>query len=111
MAGRIILPPSVEREIEEDRRRSAPPPQDLQLLIKPVSGRCNLRCDYCFYRPVHEKLYPDASVMSGEVLEEMIRQFLSLRMEQSSFSWQGGEPTLAGLDFFKEAVRLMMKHG
>jgi sulfatase maturation enzyme AslB (radical SAM superfamily) len=86
-------------------------PRDLQLLIKPVSGRCNLACEYCFYKRVQESLYPDATVMSGEVLEAMIGQLLGLRLAQTSFSWQGGEPTLAGLDFFKEAVRLMMKHG
>ncbi len=90
---------------------AAKPPRDLQLLIKPVSGRCNLACEYCFYRRVQESLYPDATVMSGEVLEAMISQLLGLRLTQTSFSWQGGEPTLAGLDFFKEAVRLMMKHG
>jgi uncharacterized protein len=49
--------------------------------------------------------------MSGEVLSEMIRQYLALGLAQSSFSWQGGEPTLAGLEFFREAVRLMQKHG
>lgn len=83
----------------------------LTLLIKPVSGRCNLRCDYCFYSGVQKRLYPDATVMSGEVLSEMIRQYLSLGLEQSMFSWQGGEPTLAGLDFFKEAVSLMQRQG
>jgi len=49
--------------------------------------------------------------MSREVLEEMIRQYLSFRFPVSCLSWQGGEPTLCGLDFFKEAVRLQMKHG
>ena len=98
------------------RERDAPQaavraPGDLQLLIKPVSGRCNLACGYCFYRRVQEKLYPEADVMSGEVLTEMIRQYLSMGLGGSSFSWQGGEPTLAGLEFFKEAMRLMMKHG
>ena len=83
----------------------------LTLLIKPVSGRCNLRCDYCFYTGVQKTLYPDATVMSREVLSEMIRQYLSLGLEQSMFSWQGGEPALAGLDFFKEAVSLMQEHG
>ncbi len=117
VAKKLILPASyyAERAQPEAARPPERPPerpaQDLQLLIKPVSGRCNLHCTYCFYRPVQEKLYPDAKVMSGEVLEEMIRQFLGMRLQQTSFSWQGGEPTLAGLDFFKEAVRLMMKYG
>ena len=80
-----------------------------QLLVKPVSADCNSRCDYCFYRPVG-KLYPYRELgqrrMPGEVLEKMIREFLGQRQAETIFSWQGGEPTLAGLDFFEEVVRL-----
>jgi uncharacterized protein len=78
-----------------------------QLLVKPVSADCNSRCDYCFYRPV-ESLYPGLARhrMPAEVLEKMIREFLGQRQAETIFSWQGGEPTLAGLDFFQEVVRL-----
>ena len=49
--------------------------------------------------------------MSREVLEKMVMDYLSWQFPVSVFSWQGGEPTLCGLDFFREAVRLQMKHG
>jgi len=83
-----------------------------QLLIKPAGPDCNLQCTYCFYRRVN-KLFPSGQIhrMKGKVLEEMVRQYLSFRFPASCFSWQGGEPTLCGLDFFREAVRLQMKHG
>jgi len=83
-----------------------------QLLVKPVAADCNSRCDYCFYRRT-ESLYPGPAghKMSGAALERMIREFLELRQPESVFSWQGGEPTLAGLDFFEEVARLEMAHG
>ena len=89
-----------------------------QLLIKPVGGRCNLRCKYCFYCGTEElfegTLDPEkrgAAVMPDDVLEGMVREFLGCRLPQSIFCWQGGEPTVAGLDFFRRVVELQMKHG
>lgn len=83
-----------------------------QLLIKPVSFDCNLRCEYCFYLRVCE-LYPSQSHprMSENILEILISKFLSYRFPESIFGWQGGEPTLAGLDFFKKVVFLQQKYG
>ena len=85
---------------------------DFQLLMKPVSADCNQECRYCFYRRVGA-LYPSETQhrMSGETLEAVIRRYLGLRLPQSVFCWQGGEPTLAGLDFYRHAVRLMQRHG
>lgn len=74
------------------------------LLIKPVSLDCNLRCSYCFYLPKAELFGRQAHRMTPEVLEKVTRDYLSLPMETHTFGWQGGEPTLAGLDFFREAV-------
>ncbi|MFO7837551.1 MAG: anaerobic sulfatase maturase [Candidatus Thorarchaeota archaeon] len=84
-----------------------------QLLVKPVSGSCNLRCDYCFYLDVPNRCYPDAkeTVMSDHILRKLVRSYLKLGFSTSVFSWQGGEPTLAGLDFFKKAVRLETEFG
>ena len=81
------------------------------LLVKPASGDCNLECTYCFYR-CKVGLYPDTRVhrMSPEVLEQMVVQYLAMA-PQANFCWQGGEPTLMGLDFFKTAVELMKRHG
>lgn len=83
-----------------------------QLLIKPVSADCNLRCEYCFYLRAAE-LYPEAArhVMPDDVLERMIEGLLSYRFPQTVFAWQGGEPTLAGVDFFRRAVELEQQHG
>ena len=83
-----------------------------QLLIKPVSYSCNLKCKYCFYLKVAD-VYPQVKNprMSYNTLERLISQFLQFRFKQSIFGWQGGEPTLAGLDFYKQVVSLQQKYG
>lgn len=77
------------------------------LVIKPVGARCNLRCEYCFYLD-KKKLYAEERapmMMSEETAAELIRQ--AFRYSESPlFIWHGGEPTLAGLPFFKNIVRL-----
>ncbi len=82
------------------------------LLVKPASADCNLRCSYCFYLD-HYSLYPEKRVhrMSDEVLEAMIRSFMAVPMSQYAIGWQGGEPTLMGVDFFKRVTALQQKHG
>jgi len=83
-----------------------------QLLIKPAGADCNLRCAYCFY---FEKsaLYPQQRVhrMSNEVLREMVRQMMTSGQTELGFSWQGGEPTLCDLEFFRAAVRYQQEFG
>jgi len=89
-------------------------PRDFQLLIKPASADCNAACKYCFYSRVGaEGLYPDTPThrMPLEVLDRMTQDLMSHRFYSTIFSWQGGEPTTMGLDFFKEAVRLQEKYG
>jgi len=83
-----------------------------QLLIKPVGADCNLRCDYCFYLRANE-LYPQPGrhIMSDEVLERTIAGLMQHRFPQSIFAWQGGEPMLAGIEFFRKVVALEQKHG
>lgn len=82
------------------------------ILVKPAGPDCNLACRYCFYL---EKagLFSETAAhrMSFEVLEEMIRQVMQQAGQQVSFGWQGGEPTLMGLDFFKKAVEYQKKFG
>lgn len=76
----------------------------LSFLVKPVSYHCNLACHYCFYKRVYE-LYPQKmQVMPLEVMHTLITSALNTDTAYISFCWQGGEPTLAGLDFFKEIV-------
>ncbi len=81
------------------------------LLIKPVSFDCNLRCRYCFYLRAEEVYGSGRHVMPDAVLEEMVRQMMGYGFPETVFGWQGGEPTLAGLDFFKRVVELQQKHG
>ncbi len=82
------------------------------MLVKPAGPDCNLACEYCFYTP-KKALYPQSKKhrMSRQVAEEMIRQYMAMSPQGTTFAWQGGEPTLMGLDFFRLAVALQMKHG
>lgn len=82
------------------------------LLVKPASADCNLKCDYCFYLD-HCSFYPESKKhrMSEVVLERMISTYMSTRQPNYAFGWQGGEPTLMGLDFFKKVTELQQKHG
>lgn len=81
------------------------------LLIKPVSGRCNLHCRYCFYRDEMENRgQGDYGVMPPETLEAVLKKALAAAEGSCSIAFQGGEPTLAGLDFFERAVELQEKH-
>ena len=82
------------------------------LLVKPASADCNLRCDYCFYLE-KSRLYPGARRhrMSDEVLEKMISSYMATDQPQYVFGWQGGEPTLCGLEFFRKATDLQKRHG
>lgn len=79
-------------------------------MVKPRGPICNLACDYCYYLP-KTKLYPNSDFrMSYHLLEDFTFQMVSAQPgNQVDFSWQGGEPTLMGLDFFKKAVHLQKK--
>ena len=79
------------------------------LLVKPVSSSCNLRCGYCFYEGLSSKA--SRVCMSDQVLETMIKDVMTHRWQNNAFAWQGGEPTLAGVDFFRKVVELQKKHG
>ena len=76
------------------------------VLIKPVSADCNLKCSYCFYA-CKSNLYPETKfhLMRDNILRDLIAQSMILSMNRISFCWQGGEPTLAGLDYFKQAMK------
>ena len=86
-------------------------PPGFHLLAKPSGSTCNIDCTYCFFLS-KESLYPDEQHrMSGATLEAYIRQLLeSHRMPQVTVAWQGGEPTLMKLDFFRRSIELVEKH-
>lgn len=76
------------------------------VMAKPASSRCNLNCRYCFYL---EK--PQQNVMDDTTLEAFIRQQIDAQPGESvPFAWQGGEPTLCGLEFFQRVAALQKKY-
>jgi uncharacterized protein len=81
------------------------------LMAKPGGSRCNLSCRYCFYLRKGE-LYPGSRFrMTDEVLGEYIRQTIDAHiLPEVTFAWQGGEPTILGLDFFEKAISLQEKY-
>ena len=82
------------------------------ILAKPSGSLCNLDCTYCFYLE-KEKLYPGAGkmAMSRVVLENYVKKYIeSQNTLVVNFAWQGGEPTLLGLDFFKLAVEVQKQY-
>lgn len=88
------------------------PATPFHVMTKPVGPICNLDCTYCYYLE-KEKLYPRGENfrMTPEVLEAYIRQYLeSQTTREVTFAWQGGEPTLLGVDYFRRIVELQRKH-
>ena len=81
-------------------------------MVKPIGSRCNLDCTYCYYLHKGDLLHqPTAPRMSDEILEQHIRQYIEAQTgDEVVFSWQGGEPTLLGLDFFHQVVELQAKY-
>jgi uncharacterized protein len=81
--------------------------QNLHFLIKPASGRCNLACRYCFYKDVadHRDTH-DYGIMSEETAALIIDRAFETGARSLHFGFQGGEPTLAGLPFFRNFVGL-----
>lgn len=91
----------------------APFARPLYVMLKPVGAVCNLRCKYCYYLEKKD-LYPDARnfVMSEELLEEFIKQYLGAQtMSQVLFTWHGGETLMRNISFYKKAVALQKKYG
>ena len=82
-----------------------------EVLVKPAGADCNLDCEYCFYIDKLRQFPIRTNRMSDEVLEAMIQQLMSQNVPQLSIGWQGGEPTLMGLPFYRKAVDLMTRHG
>lgn len=97
------------KDLELPLLNDAPPA--FHLLAKPTGAKCNLDCAYCFFLD-KEMLYPESSFrMSDELLETYIKQLIeSHQTDQVTIAWQGGEPTLMGLDFYRKAVALAEKY-
>ncbi len=76
--------------------------KSLTLLIKPAAGLCNMRCAYCFYRAASEER--DNRVMTEETVDRLLEQIAAYKPASLAVHFQGGEPTLAGLPFFRTFV-------
>ncbi|EGQ8175651.1 TPA: anaerobic sulfatase maturase [Vibrio vulnificus] len=101
-----------------------PPQARFHMMAKPASYRCNLKCDYCFYLEKETLLQgeslgggksPQASNpsenMSDTLLKRYVRDYIHSQDSDSvDFAWQGGEPTLAGLDFYKKLVKYQAQY-
>ncbi len=83
-------------------------PQGIHIVAKPTGPACNLNCDYCFYLEKHALYGPGEDYrMPDEVLSAFIRKYIEAQPTPVvEFVWQGGEPTLLGLDFFRRVVEL-----
>jgi len=84
--------------------------QPFTLLIKPSGSDCNMDCKYCFYKDRASEVGQGKQRMSNEVLEKLVKDYLQLGFPEAVFSWQGGEPTLMGLDFYERVVKLQKKY-
>ena len=86
-------------------------PPRIHVLAKPTGATCNLKCAYCFFLN-KERLYPGSHFrMSDEMLENYISQLIeSHRSNKVTVAWQGGEPTLMGVEFYRRAIELQEKY-
>lgn len=76
-------------------------------IIKVVGNSCNLRCRYCFYNTLDQST---PNIMSNKLLQKFISEYLNLFSGHLTFIWHGGEPLLAGLSFFRNAVDIQLKN-
>lgn len=83
----------------------------ISLLIKPASSLCNLRCKYCFYHSIAEnRLTESYGIMDYDTLETLVKKTLEFADHNCTIAFQGGEPTLAGLDFYKKLIEFEKKY-
>lgn len=88
----------------------------MSVMWKTVSEDCNLACDYCYYSRVGGKFGPQVNRIESWLLEKFIKEYMAYAHSEgaspgvASFVWQGGEPLLAGLEFFEEAVSYQAKY-
>ena len=86
--------------------------REFQVFVKPVGPVCNLRCQYCYYLDKNV-MYPDSDhfLMSDDILGKYIIQHIEATTDDLiTFSWHGGEPLLAGIDFYRKVLKLQSAH-
>jgi uncharacterized protein len=81
--------------------------REFQVFVKPVGGDCNIRCGYCYYI---DKQRLSKGIMADEVLEKYIEELTAATTDDHIlFAWHGGEPTLAGLSYFRKVVEVQKR--
>ena len=86
-------------------------PGSFHIMVKPTGARCNLDCEYCFFLK-KDRLYPGSDFrMSDDVHETYIKQLFDAHQSPHvTIAWQGGEPTLMGIDFFRRSLEFQKKY-
>ncbi|MCP5038384.1 MAG: anaerobic sulfatase maturase [Rhodobacteraceae bacterium] len=90
-------------------------PTPFHVMSKPIGPRCNIACEYCYYLE-KEKLFPAEKKfrMGPDILKSYISQLIETSREagmaEVSFTWQGGEPTILGVDYFRQIIALQEKY-
>lgn len=87
-------------------------PTAFSVMLKPAGMRCNLQCTYCYYLE-KQKLFMKGGplVLSEDLLERFTKEYIEANdVPEINFVWQGGEPTLMGIDFFRKAVEFQKKY-
>lgn len=97
---------------EQARGDASRPGPGFHVMAKPIGPKCNLACAYCFYLEKENLFSGDENYrMTDAVLESFVRQYIeSQHTPEVTFAWQGGEPTLMGLDFFRRVVELQARY-
>lgn len=83
------------------------------IMIKPAGSDCNAQCAYCYYKNKSSSLRDDKHRMSYDILELVTKQIILIHGEKATieFAWHGGEPTIAGIEFYKTALGYQKKYG
>lgn len=87
-------------------------PRAFSSMVKPIGSACNLDCSYCYYLDKAPTIYGDQQpVMSMELLEEYTRQYIEANeVPEVTFVWHGGEPLMAGLEYYRKAIGFQQKY-
>src|SRR3712207_4965939 len=85
--------------------------KSLSMLIKPASSNCNLRCTYCFYYDIcNNREIKSFGMMKLNLLETIVKRAFNEAEQNCTFAFQGGEPTLVGIDFYREFINFVKKY-
>lgn len=83
----------------------------IYIMMKPASGRCNMQCNYCFYKDeMTKRSICDFGIMKDETIELIVKKSIEKAKRECVFAYQGGEPTLAGISFFEKSIEYQKKY-